>query len=350
MFDNCAGAAPSPDTTDVPIADKVRFLGDPPSYSGGEDRVEIVETHFSWVFLTRRHAYKLKKPVAGEGFDFRGVGARFRNAAAELRLNRRLAPRVYLRVVPLIRRPDGALRLGGDGTPIDWLVKMRRLDTGWMLDRRLIDGHWKYAELEALAQRLAQFFARAQPVRLPPAAHLRLIEREFDRALKAMSLSAEPRLQIMVATAARRLRAFVYRHEQTFRRRIAERRLIDGHGDLRPEHIYLKGTPQIIDCLEFRADLRRVDPLSEIAFLLLECDRLGASPIKRLLLRRYRRRCGDKAPVDLLDFYTTLNALTRARLAVEHIAEPGSRTREQWIERAAGYLAVAGSACRRLGR
>ena len=111
-----------------------------------------------------------------------------------------------------------------------------------------------------------------------------------------------------------------------------------------------KGTPQIIDCLEFRADLRRLDPVGEIAFLALECDRLGSSPIAHRLMRRYRERTGDRPPAVLFFFYTALNAVVRARLALEHIAEPGTRTREEWVDRAASYLAIAAKASRRLNR
>ena len=335
---------------DIPIADKVNFLRDTSNYSGGEDRIDVVETHFSWVFLTTSYAYKLKKPARGEGFDFRSADARLRNARAELRLNHRLAPRVYLGIVSLTRQPDGSLQLSGTGAAIDWLVKMRRLEADWMLDRRLLDRRWKHAELESLAQCLAQFFATGRPAKLNETAYFRLIQRDLDRTLGAMSIVAEPRLQTATSMLVRGLRAFVCRRGRMFRRRLAERRLIDGHGDLRPEHVYLRDTPQVIDCLEFRADLRRLDPVSEIAFLTLECNRLGATPIGHLLLRRYRQRSHDALPCELVAFYTAFNALIRARLAVEHIAEPGARTREQWIERAAGYLAIAASANRRLSR
>lgn len=351
MRDGSPGAAAPTDKPagDVAISDKVRFLADPAHYPG-ENRVEVVETHFSWVFLIGNHAYKLKKPVCGDGFDFRAIDARLRNARTEIRLNRRLSPRVYLGIVPLVWQPSGKLQLGGDGRRVDWLVQMLRLEASHMLDQRLSRGEWHYAELEALAYRLAQFFAGATRATITPTAQLALIRRELDRALSAMSIVGEPRLRCTAQTVVRSLDAFIVRHASLFRRRVEDRRLIDGHGDLRPEHVYLKGPPQIIDCLEFRADLRRLDPLSEIAFLGLECDRLGASPIVHRLMRRYRERSNDRPPAALVAFYTALNGLVRSRLSIEHIAEPGTRSREQWSERAASYLAIAAKACRRLSR
>ena len=136
------------------------------------------------------------------------------------------------------------------------------------------------------------------------------------------------------------------RHSGLFRQRIRERRLVDGHGDLRPEHVYVNGTPRIIDCLEFRADLRRLDPVSEIAYLALECRRLGGPPIGDPLMRRYRERTGDAPPKELVRFYTALNAIVRARIAIQHLREPGARSREEWVKRAATYLAIAAKECR----
>ncbi|HYM72667.1 MAG TPA: hypothetical protein VET89_06770 [Stellaceae bacterium] len=349
-----AGGCEDDAPIDAALADKVRFLSDPSSYPdshpGDEGRVEVMETHFSWVFLTGSHAFKLKKPACGAGFDFRSIQARRRNAVAEIRLNRRLAPKVYLGIVALTRNPSGRLQLGGDGAPVDWLVKMVRLEAGHMLDQRFAGGHWHYAELEAVAYRLASFFASARRAALAPPAQIVQVRGELRRARAAFVEVAEPALWCLAAPVLRNLDAFMVRRSRLLRRRVEDRRLVDGHGDLRPEHVYLKGVPQIIDCLEFRSDLRRLDPVCEIAFLALECSRLGASPLKSRLIRRYRRRTGDMPPAVLVAFYTALNAVVRARLAVEHIAEPGTRTREDWIDRAASYLAIAASQHQQLSR
>ena len=129
---------------------------------------------------------------------------------------------------------------------------------------------------------------------------------------------------------------------------VEERRLVEGHGDLRPEHVYLRDLPDIIDCLEFRADLRQLDPINEISYLALECRRLGGARIEDHLLRRYRDRTGDVPPRELVRFYEALNALIRARIAIRHLTEPGTRTTREWTARAAGYLAIATRATRLL--
>lgn len=111
----------------VTLDAKVAFLGTPEAYPDRPAHVEAIETHMSWVFLTDRYAYKLKKPVHRSFLDFSTIDARHRNCMEEVRLNRRLAPRIYLGVVPLTIDPAGRMHLNGDGPPIDWLVHMVRL-------------------------------------------------------------------------------------------------------------------------------------------------------------------------------------------------------------------------------
>ena len=326
------------------------FLSRPASYPDHPARVAIIETHFSWIFLTDRYAYKLKKPVRGEGFDFRNVGARRRNALAELRLNRRLADRVYLGVVPLLRTTPGRLALDGCGIAVDWLVKMVRLDPAQMLDRRLAERQWRHGDIEPIARHLAAFYAAAARAPVTPPRFFAQARHEIDSTIAALSSTAEAGLLGAARPIAARLAAFLVRRAGLFRRRLRERRLIDGHGDLRPEHIYVNGTPRIIDCLEFRDDLRHVDPVSELAYLALECRRLGGPPIGPTLLRRYRERTGDAPPGDLFRFYAALNALIRARIAVRHLAEPGGHQPEELRRRAAAYLAIAAAESRLLSR
>jgi len=342
------GAAGRQDTPSLDA--KIRFLSDPDSYPEHPSRIEAIETHYSWVFLTDTHAYKLKKPVQGDRFDFRSVAARRSNALDELRLNRRLAPDVYLRIVKLTLEGDGTLALGGRGEPVDWLVQMIRLEAERMFDRRIARHDWHYAEIEGLAHRLAGFFATARRVRLSgPELKSRFTE-ELRATLTAFHAAREKRLLSALKPIARRLDAFMARRVALFRGRIQDRRLMDGHGDLRPEHVYLRDMPRIIDCLEFCADLRQLDPLNEIAYLALECRRLGGPAIEGRLLRRYRAHTGDTAPRELVRFYAALNALIRARIAICHLAAPGSRTPREWTARAATYLAIAAKESRLISR
>jgi uncharacterized protein len=327
------------------IARKVAFLSSPLVYADTTTRVEMVETHFSWVFLTDRHVYKLKKPLRSGGIDFTTVEDRRRNAEAEMRLNRRLAPDVYLEVVPLTLA-GGALAIGGKDLAVDWLVKMVRLPAERMLDRRLAGGNWHYADIHALAGFLATFFATAQCVPVPPFAYLDRFRRECYASRRAFRCSGTPALQYAIDCVVRLIEAFIKRHNVLLLRRVLDHRIIEGHGDLRPEHICLGSSPRIIDCLEFRLDLRCLDPVDELAFLMMECERLGGRTIGAALFHHYCRRTGDRPPPALIAFYKAIGALIRASIAILHLQEEPVRDPLKWPRRAAEYLEIARRACR----
>jgi uncharacterized protein len=333
---------------EVDIARKVAFLASPQVYAERLARVETVETHFSWVFLTDQHVYKLKKPLRSDGVDFTTAQARRRNAEAEVRLNRRLAADVYLGVVPLTLAGSRGLAIGGKGVAVDWLVKMARLPAAGMLDRRLVRSNWHHTEIHALAGCLAKFFATAPHVPVQPMAFLERFRAECRASRRAFCASSSPPLRYAVDCVVRLIEAFIGRHNDLLLRRLEDRRIVEGHGDLRPEHICLQPAPRIIDCLEFRFDLRCLDPVDELAFLALECERLGARSIGRVLFRHYCRRTGDCPPPVLIAFYKAISALIRARIAILHLQETPVRDPAKWPKRAAGYLAIARHECRHL--
>ena len=156
---------------DPGLAAKVAFLRRPDAYPERPRAVEAIETHFSWVFLTDTHAWKLKKPVRYDSLDFRTPALRCHDCEEEVRLNRRLAPDVYLGVVPLTIDAEGRLALGGAGEVVDWLVHMRRLPHERMLDHLLATRPLARAEVEPVARLLARFFARAEPALRDPKAY-----------------------------------------------------------------------------------------------------------------------------------------------------------------------------------
>jgi aminoglycoside phosphotransferase family enzyme len=337
-----------PAPREIDIDRKVAFLASPAAYAERPSRVERIETHFSWVFLTDRYVYKLKKPLRGAGFDFSSSEARRRNAEAEVRLNRRLARDIYLGVVPLNLEMGGDFGIAGPGLAIDWLVKMVRLSAAGMLDHRLARRDWQRSDINALADRLARFFATARRVYVPPPVYLARFRAECRDSRHALQSSGGPELRHAAQYVARRIEAFVSCHNCPLLQRSAESRIVEGHGDLRPEHICLRPAPQIIDCIEFRADLRCLDPVDELAFLTMECDRIGARDIGPVLFHSYSRRLQDFPPPVLIGFYRAIRALVRARIAILHLREPRLRDREKWPKRAAEYLAIASRAAQHL--
>jgi len=322
--------------------EKVRFLASPAAHGG---RVpEVVETHMSWLFLAGDRVLKLKKPVRTSFLDFSTLAAREFNCGEEVRLNRRLAPGLYVGARPLVRTPDGQLKIGAapGAEVVDWLVDMRRLPQARMLDVAIRAGTASPADIDRLGAVLAQFFHAAPVVALPGTVYVErfaalqaanrdlLLQRQFSELAAGRVLDAVDRLR--------------ERHAGLLGARAEGGHVREGHGDLRPEHIALDGTPVVIDCLEFNPVLREVDPFDELAFLGLECWMLGAAWIQPRLIAHVARALDDTPAPIVLGLYAAHRALLRARLSAAHLLDAQPRTPERWLPQAARYLAEASAA------
>ena len=321
-----------------PLDRKVGYLRRPDSYPERPSHVDALETHMSWVFITDRHAYKLKKPVRHDFLDFSTLEARRRCCEEELRLNRRLAPDVYLDVVPLTADASGRLALAGDGTPVEWLVRMRRLPRERMLDAALARGGVSDEQVSAVADVLAAFYRRLAPDALTATELCGRLVRDVEACRTELRSPVHMLPSALFEGTAERLIAFVGREPELFGARAAAGRIVEGHGDLRPEHVWLATPPLVIDCLEFNERLRQVDPFDEISYLGLECARLGAGWIGRRLLQTLSVALNDAVDPRLPRFYARYRACIRARLALAHLAEPSPREPERWQPLARSYL------------
>lgn len=335
---------------DVPSLDqKVEFLSQPSAYPHAPAVVNRRETHMSWVFLAGDRVYKIKKPVCFPYLDFSTLQRREAACRAELQLNRRLAPDVYLDVTSLVATPRG-LSIGGHGTVVDWLVVMRRLDEDQTLEHSIQEHRVAKWQLDRLATTLVQFYRRAARILLSPPTHLRDWHQSL---LYNRRILLDPRLGLS-AGLVRRIdsvqRRFLSSRSKVLATRVRGRNIVDGHGDLRPEHIWLSDPIKIIDCLEFNPRLRAVDPFDELAFLSLECERLGAPWAGDYLRRRVTRGLRDGLSEELFRFYRCHRATLRARLAIAHMLEPNPRTPEKWPRMARAYLRIAASDAAQLDR
>jgi aminoglycoside phosphotransferase family enzyme len=233
---------------------------------------------------------------------------------------------------------------------VDWLVVMRRLDESQTLEHVIEDGLLQVWQLDRLAATLVQFYRRAIPVLIQPARWLADWHRDvaYNR-----QILLDPRLGCP-AGLVRRIdgvqRQLLARRSPLLVQRLRERRIVDGHGDLRPEHIWLGDPVKIIDCLEFNPRLRAVDPVDEIAFLSLECNRLGAGWAGEHVKRRVFRGLHDGRLEELFLFYRCYRATLRARLSIAHLQEPHPRTPEKWPRLARVYLRLAAADAARLER
>lgn len=325
----------------IGIMAKVHFLCRPESYVQPTSSIEIKETHMSYVFLTNAHAWKLKKPVRTEFIDLTSAALRRENCEAEVRLNRRLAQDVYLDVVPLTLDPHGNMHLAGVGESIDWLVQMRRLPANRMLDYAIAHRTVSDLEIRKVGKLLAGFYRGTPPEKMAAAEYNeRLAAAVSDIQLELSKPEYELPTKLVDSTATAQLR-FIRQRASLLAERVSTGKIIEGHGDLRPEHVCLESNPVIIDCLEFNRELRILDAVSDIAFLMLECDRLNAVQIGDLVLQTYRQETGDAAPDKLVNFYKSLHASQRAKISVWHLKDHEITDRKKWIDRSKSYLEYA---------
>jgi len=320
---------------------KVDFLRSPAAYPGNLAEVDVIETHMSWVFLAGNWVFKLKKPVKYPFLDFSTVAAREADCRTEVLVNQRLAPDIYLGVVALTLEGGRKLALNGSGQVIDWLVKMRRLPSNRMLDQAIVRGTLSRADVESVADVLADFYRHAEPADLRPEEYVMGFT---DEQTKNASVLTMPTFDLPRETVSKVLETtgiFIAQESKTLADRVRDSQVVEGHGDLRPEHICLLVPPVIIDSLEFNRRLRFVDPFDELAFLGLECGRLGSSWIEDLIMERCSRALGGMPSDRLIAFYTTFRALLRARLLLVHLLEPEPREPGKWIPLARQYLGIA---------
>ena len=339
-------AATQREAAAAPVADpglgaKVAFLSRADSYPEPTAGVATVETHMSWVFLTERQAWKLKKPVRTAWVDFTTAAARRQNCEAELRLNRRLAPDVYLEIVPLALDDGGRLRLGADGQVIDWLVRMRRLPAARMLDQLIGRGEATAEVIRRVVARLARFYRDSVPVAVTASAYRAAFVEGNAENRRELGAPAYGLPAPLVTGVCVRLDTLLRARAELFDDRVRAGRIVEAHGDLRPEHICIETEPQIIDCLEFARALRTLDAADELAFLALECERLGAPELAVPIFGTYAEVTGDAPPATLLAFYRSYRACVRAKLAIRHLDDAAPRDPSKWAAQALAYLRLA---------
>jgi aminoglycoside phosphotransferase family enzyme/predicted kinase len=318
------------------------WLADPASHEDGTQHVEVRETHISWVYLTRHFAYKLKKPVHFDFLDFRQPESRFQACTDEVRLNSRLAPDVYLGVIAVGQTPERQFTMDGTGEVVDWLVKMRRLDDSRRLDMLLSHNGPAREQLSEVGNLLAHFYRNAPAVTVSPADYVaRLADHVLANRralLDGMSEAIHSTIKRVHADQLLFLRLF----GDYFHDRICEGRVVDGHGDIRPEHVYLYTPPKIVDCIEFSQDFRTVDIADDLSFFAMECAAVGRSEVGLQVLRECLTAIGDTPKHELVDFFMGYRACVRAKVALQGSA-PSAIHQTGGVDRALHYMHLAES-------
>lgn len=310
---------------DAILADLLDQFGHARAEPHAADAPRLVQTHGSAVVLAGDEVFKFKKPVDFGFLDYSTLAKRRAMCEAEVELNRRLAPDVYLGVVPITCEGGRAL-IGGRGEPIEYAVHMRRLPEFATLGARLAAGPLWPGLLERVAQTIARFHARAR--RGPDVAHWATFECVRANCRDNFTGLAPHASAVAQGDELQRLEAATEAELERMRSRI-ERRAQSGlpcetHGDLRLEHVYAfeDGTLSIVDCIEFSPRYACADPVADIAFLAMDLRAHGAAAEARTLLDAYFAESGDDEGRALVPLYVAYRSTVRAKVRALHAAAP----------------------------
>ena len=296
----------------------VSALLDPSLYPHSPAGVELRETNTSWVFLAGELAYKVKKPVSFAFLDYGTVEHRHEMCREEIRLNRRLAPQIYLRVVGIARRRGRYLITAEDDRDaVEYAIEMRRVREERSLESLIRGDLLQPSDVDAVARRLAKFHADAA---LAPARfrQIRVLTQSLEENLRTLGEAGQGVLAAGRLDAARHFtQAFMGANRERIESRARGGLVRECHGDLRAEHVIVQadGELYVYDCVEFNPELRYIDVASDLAFLIMDLTRLGAADAASRLLAEYRLSGGDPGDDSLVSFFASFRAWVRAKVA-----------------------------------
>jgi len=322
----------------------VEALSHPGAYPHPTGRIEVVETHISWIFLTAKYAYKVKKPLDLGFLDFSTLEKRLHYCSEELRLNQRLCPEIYLSVVPVVKAGESFI-VEGEGEIVDYAVKMLRFDRTMELDRMLSSGMLDNGHIDMLASLIAGFHQDITSVEaetgfghpdnlikpiLDNFTHTEPVVSNSDEAcvlafLKAWTLKEHQRLYPL----------FLARKQGGFIRQC--------HGDMHTGNmVWWKNRIYIFDCIEFNENLSIIDVISDLCFLFMDLEHAGYPALAWRLMNNYLKESGDYEALPLLRFYGLYRAMVRVKVsAIRYIQTTEESEREKVLEEHCSYLRTA---------
>jgi aminoglycoside phosphotransferase family enzyme/predicted kinase len=330
------------------MATLIEALLQPTAYDHPVGSIDLIETHISWILLTGDYAYKLRKPVNLGFVDFSTPERRHWFSLEELRLNRRLAPDLYLDVRS-IHGPVQSAHLGGTGPVIDTVVKMRQFHQTQLLPAVLERDELTSSQFEHLAGDLARFHSEAA-IAAP--------ESGFGSAL-AVTAPALANLEVLAQHAPERLerpaletwtRSEALRLADHFQQRLLQGAVREGHGDLHLGNMFLsEGRIRVFDCLEFSPALRWIDVISDVAFLAMDLRQRGRSDLAGVLLDHWLQDTGDYTGLGAWRWYGVYRALVRAKVAALRLSQTSaaavvansSRELHRYLEEASDWAAAS---------
>jgi aminoglycoside phosphotransferase family enzyme len=308
----------------------VKALLKPQAYPHKPQRIELVQTQMSFIFLTGEYVYKIKKPVNLGYLDYTTLEKRHFFCEQELELNRRLCPSVYLAVVPITMSLRGAKRgsnlvsIDGQGKAIEYAVKMKQLPRDRMMDVLLRRDQVTLDMVASVAEKLVSFHQEAETNQeIAAFGGLDVIRQNCDENFG----QTEKYVGLTILRAKyERIKGytddFIESNARLFEKRAKEGRIRDCHGDLHAAHVCFSDHICIYDCIEFNDRFRYCDVASEVAFLAMDLDRYWQASLSRHLVDTYVGLSHDQDLRKLLDFYKVYRAYVRGKVESFKLDDP----------------------------
>jgi aminoglycoside phosphotransferase family enzyme len=321
----------------------VEALMTPETYNEDTGQIELIQTHISFVFLTKRFAYKVKKAVNFGFVDFTTLEKRRFFCEKELQLNKRLCKDLYLEVVP-INKSD-FIKIKGDGETVEYAVKMRRIPQERMLTKLFARNEVDKELVDRIAKIIANFHSKAETnAKISEFGSLAMIGANWrENFEQTEEFIGETLTQEKFELIRKKINEFMTQNSIVFKRRIAEGRIRDCHGDIHSGNIFVADRIYIFDAIEFNDRFRYSDVASDVAFLAMDLDYRERADLSEFLTDKYIEYSGDQEIRKLLPFYKCYRAYVRGKVVSFKLNDPRISKEEKnaATKEAAAYFELA---------
>jgi len=303
----------------------------PEAYDEEPGQIELIQTHISFVFLTRNFVYKVKKAVNLGFLDFTSLEKRRFFCEKELELNRRLCGDMYLEVVPINRTKSNIIKIKGEVETVEYAVKMKRMPQEKMMNRLLEEKKVDNKLIDRITKIIAEFHSKAETnTRISEFGSLAIIETNWKENFEQTREFVGETISLKNFKLIReRIDDFMKRNVALFEKRMAENRIRDCHGDIHSGNIFVTDRIYIFDAIEFNERFRYSDVASDIAFLAMDLDFKERTDLSNFFVRRYVTYSGDQELMKLLPFYKCYRAYVRGKVISFKLKDPSISSEEK---------------------
>ncbi|MBE3116450.1 phosphotransferase [Candidatus Bathyarchaeota archaeon] len=321
----------------------VEALLTPGAYPQEPGKIELIQTHISFVFLTKNYVYKVKKAVNFGFLDFSSLEKRRVFCGKELELNKRLCPEIYLEVVPINK--SNAIKIKGDGETVEYALKMKRLPQERIMTVLLKENKVDKKTIDEIAQIVAQFHSKAQTnPEISEFGSLKIVRTNWDenfaQTTKYINQTIPQKEFQFIQT---KINDFMEKNKPLFESRIADKRIRDCHGDLHSGNIFITDRIWVFDAIEFNDRFRYSDVVADVAFLAMDLDFQHRSDLANHFIERYLAYSKDQQLKSLLPFYKCYRAYVRGKVISFKLDDPNitSQEKESATKEAQAYFKLA---------